>query len=228
MKKLSRGFTLVELMIATSLFSVVLMVALTGFFQIGKIYFKGVVTGETQDVAQKITDDMSSALQFASGITPPSTPDGQGRAYMCIGTTRYTFMPNHKLISGNQTSDFGMLRDVVPSCGDPFSGGTTLSNATEMMSPKMRISKLCILSANGAVLNVSGTNCAGGPPPSGCPATNPCLNNLYMVNMTLAYGDDDVLNTTQPTNPTCKGDSSNSQYCAVVTLQTVVNRGYGN
>ena len=50
-----KGFTVLELMIATTVFSVMLLLTTTGMIQIGKVYYKGLVTAKTQDTVRSIS-----------------------------------------------------------------------------------------------------------------------------------------------------------------------------
>lgn len=228
------GFTIIELLIATSIFSVVLLVALNGFFQIGKLYYKGVATSQTQATAQKIMEDMSSSLQFASvsGVTPPPTNPVSGvRYFMCIGDTRYTYIIGNQVTSTHDfINNFGLLRDYA-GCGDPFSGGPALKDPVEMLGAKMRLSKICLFAANGSTLDTSGAKCGLTTPQNNCDPNNPaapCLPNLWLINLKVTYGDDNILLNPSSQDPSCNASLSNSQYCSVANLQTVINRGYGN
>lgn len=232
-----RGFTLVELMIATSIFSLVLLVGLNGFFQIGKIYYKGVITTQTQATAQKVMDDMTFGLQFAANaIVPPTPAGGANQGYMCIGGTRYTYFLYHQvdLTQENPTDPtknaFGLLRDSG-GCGDPFAPSAQLLNPNEMLGSKMRLSELCLLPVQGNSNYPDTTNCL--PPASSCSGGtpgSPCLNNLYLALVKVAFGDDNIFSGTSysTSSPTCNQTLTNSQYCSVANLQAVVNRGYGN
>ena len=57
------GFTLLELMIATTIFSVILLLCTVGLIQIGKTYYKGSAIVRTQNVARDITDNITQAIQ---------------------------------------------------------------------------------------------------------------------------------------------------------------------
>lgn len=229
------GFTVIELLIATSIFSVVLLVALNGFFQIGKLYYKGVATSQTQAITQKVMEDMNSGLQFASGVVSPTdirnNSEGKAMKYICLGNARYTYVLGHQVnpSTDDRTDKFGLLRDYLPGsgCSSPFGSGGGFNSPTELLGSKMRLSKLCLLNTTGTDVNTSGSNCS---PVGVCAntASAPCLKNLWLINLKVAYGDDDILTNPSSQDPTCNSALSNSQYCSVANLQTVINKGYGN
>jgi len=85
-----QGFTLIELLIATTVFSVILLIAAATLIQIGRMYYKGIITSKTQGVARTVTDDISRSIQFSGGNFGEAS-DGINNAY-CIGDTRYTYV----------------------------------------------------------------------------------------------------------------------------------------
>lgn len=102
MKKLNSqaGFTILELMIATVVFSVMLMGAATMLVQIGRLYYKGVVTSRTQETVRTITDDIGRTLQFSGEQITVNDPafvelsvgGVTKRIYaFCIGDVRYSY-----------------------------------------------------------------------------------------------------------------------------------------
>ena len=124
----SLGFTIVELLIATAVFSVVLMTALTGFLQIGRLFYQGVSNTQTQAVTSQIFEDTVGNFQTAANVSPAQSASGY--TYYCIGSARYTYnigkkvslsdSPNHSSPAGG--GNFGMLKDVLPgatACATP-------------------------------------------------------------------------------------------------------------
>lgn len=101
MKRLNRkGFTLVELMIATAVFSVIMMISLYAFIQINRLYTKGINIAKTQDAVRNITTDLGSQIQLTTG-TPNINTNAAGGT-ICIGKKLYTFnINNSETGSGN-------------------------------------------------------------------------------------------------------------------------------
>jgi len=108
--KREAGFTIVELMIATTVFSVILLLCTFGIIQIGKSYYKGATLVRTQNASRDIIDNVSQAIQY--GTTPPSvvtTPSGQ----FCVGNTLYIYNVNVK-VTGS-AHGFQILNNCNPA-----------------------------------------------------------------------------------------------------------------
>jgi prepilin-type N-terminal cleavage/methylation domain-containing protein len=131
------GFTILELMIATMVFSVIFLSTTTAILQISKLYYKGVVTGRTQEVARGITDQISQQLQLGTGeliFAADATQVVAGgndvtvggnkltvQAF-CIGSSRYTYrlntqvdkaVANHTYDAANSRLAHALWRDTV-------------------------------------------------------------------------------------------------------------------
>ncbi len=206
----SGGFTIIELTIATAIFSTVLLVGLASFLGIGKIFYKGVTLTETQSAGQAVLDQLSNDVQFAATVVP-SQATGTGAQFLCIGNARYTYNLYQKvnLDAHDNTSHFGLLRDVLPGssgCANPFgASAVALTNPTELLGNKMRLSKLSVTPAKNSV---------GGD-----------VQDLWNINLTVAYGDDSSLSSGGTANPVCNANLSSTQFCSVVNLSTSLNRG---
>lgn len=226
----AKGFTIVELMIATSVFAVILLIMTFGMLQVGRIYYKGLTLSRTQTAARGIMDQISQGIQFSGG--PVTTTDGQdnldGTTYaFCINNTRYTYMLGQEVVDGTPVSaqhqtNHGLVTDTLPSnCNtagpayNPLSsiGASSLTaGQTELLGPFMRLAKLDI-------------------------ANDPTRPTLYDVTIRVVYGDDDLLcspsagDCSDPmatpvpnsADATCKG-AVGGQFCAVSELSTVVEK----
>ncbi len=74
-----KGFTIVELMIATVVFTLVLLMASAAIIEVGKKYYKGITYARTQEVARSVVEEISQSLQFTSqGVKVPNYPDNDG------------------------------------------------------------------------------------------------------------------------------------------------------
>jgi type II secretory pathway pseudopilin PulG len=224
------GFTIVELMIATSIFSLVLILITTGILRFTREYYKGVILGRTQNTARLIVDDVTRAIQFNGGTVESLTVNGAPESATnpivgkCIGQAkRYRFYLNsqvtdnppidaaahqhrHALVSDSETGCSGAIsapdiRDA-PSLAD--------DNARELISEHMRLAKF----------DIEGTG------------------DVYTVAVRVVYGDDDLLcspsvsGNCDPGATTFPGDKTDlkcrstagSQFCAVSELSTTVNK----
>ena len=210
------GFTIIELMIALSILSLVLLLSTIGIVQIGKLYSKGMIQVNTQNAARNIMNNIASQIQLG-GVVPqymaPSAPGSAGA--VCIGSKRYSFIVNHQLTKAS--TDHALWLDVMNSGStcQPISALTLATtakptdllntlipnNGSELLSTNMRLTDLNITSATG----------------------------FYTITVSLAYGDDDLISYTPrsgatPAVTTCKGGAG-SEYCAIATLtQTIAPR----
>jgi hypothetical protein len=211
------GFTVAELTIATTVFSVVLLTALAGFMQIGRIFYKGVTVTSTQETANQIYEDISGYFQNASSVSPLQT-SSSGYKYYCIGGARFTFTVNKAVDSAaaanhSANGNFGILKDILPGnsacdepCNDLVSGsctGTPFRNPKELLGDKMRVLKFDI--------------------------TNPGGSNYYNITMALAYGDDQVLGYSTAGDPAtgyCLNGSREQQFCSIANIDSGVIKGF--
>lgn len=226
-----KGFTIIELLIATSIFSVILLTALAGFTEIGRIFYKGVSTTSTQNVANQISQDILGNFTTAEKVSGPNSYKVSGSTggtytYYCVGNTRYTYNLNYRLDTSTSAShaapaaggggNFGLLRDVLPgsnACAAPCDdqGSTTcpvstvkFNNPTEMLGDNMRLSAFSI------------------QPNAGVSA------DFYNISVVIAYGDDSRLAYTDKNDLStvyCAGNSRDQQFCSISRINTGVFRG---
>ena len=206
------GFTIVELMIALSILSVILLVSTIVMTQIGKLYTKGVMQANLQNTTRNVMQDITSAIEFSGApiYKAPSNSSYPAVRALCIGTTRYTYVIGKELgvdYDGTSTSNV-LWRDSITdptTCTVSYNiVNSTPTSGYEMMPEHTRLTNL-------------GVDNSG--------------NNVYKFYISAAYGDSDLMNvgpanSTDPSQsflPTCKGGVG-SQFCASSTLNTTVAR----
>lgn len=127
-----KGFTIIELLVATTVFSVILLTLTFAVLQIGKQYYKGITSSRTQTVARSISDEVARAIQFSGG-----TINFSGN-YMCTDTVRFTFQRNVKLQSSGGPHVF--LSNKVAVCPGVYSfTGVLAPEEKELMGVNMRL-----------------------------------------------------------------------------------------
>lgn len=219
-----RGFTIVELMIATAVLSTILIMVTVVMVNIGRLYYKGMNQSRVQGNVRTITDEIAAHLKLGEDFFRVSS--GNQQAY-CIGNIRYTFVMYRQIgdKTAEQQSPHVLWRDRNPEPGSCSSDNlpnlsqpVPSEGGTEMIAPKSRLT----------ALNISG-------------------DSPYNVSVGVAYGDNDLLCDTgysgdckpdssavhmnqiisgaaTPTGQIrCKGDVGD-QYCATAALQTTVTR----
>lgn len=211
MKKLSihqRGFTIVELMIATLVFSVILTVVTMGVLSFSNRYYKGVHASTTQNTTRNIMDTITQAIQFGDARVDPSGTNN----FFCAGGSVFMFDS-----SGAMYDDSGGQRGVyvAPKTGDtcldqPLTGGR------QMLGERMRVAAINVTQVAGVdnmyraqiVIAYGEDNVLCAPSlPLGCTAG---------ANYSAA-------NFINRPDVTCKPGSGN-QYCAVSRLTANVQK----
>lgn len=207
-----KGFTIVELLVATLVFSIVLVLITIGVIQFNKQYYRGVTEANTQTAARTLMNDISQAIQFSGDtVTSPIGSTGAVKG-ICIGNQRYSYLPGWQLVDGSADTSkhqtkHAVVRDTPGSCGglsaQDFSGAVS---GTELLGPHMRISKLDVKQVSGS-------------------------SDLYAITIRIAYGDDDLLYSPSgdgsgPAAPDakCHYGWAGTQFCAVAELSTTVQK----
>jgi hypothetical protein len=192
-----------ELLIATVVFSVVLLLVTAGILQITRVYYKGVTESNTQNTARAIIDSISQSIQFSGQLvteTPATAPPAGANRHICVGGRQFSY----QLGSQVENSPTGANQVYHALTVRPLSGCSTSSTADtidnqtaagrDLIGRHMRLSNLSI--------RVVGTN-------------------QYRVTVRVVYGDNDLLNNPTATNATCRTQAG-SQFCAVSELSTIV------
>jgi prepilin-type N-terminal cleavage/methylation domain-containing protein len=242
-----QGFTIVELVIASAVFSTVLLVALTGFLQIGHIFYKGVANAQTQNTIRQVVGDVSQSLKNTSTDSAVQNGTIGGYTYICLGVFRYTTAvyknnpdpalndkpvfydsfntPNWDPYSAN--ANFGIIKDKLPgegTCPAPcLSNSSTPPPVITPPSPAASCS-----GANMLALNLNNPQeLLGNAMRAAQLSVNKTATSLYDIGVILAYGKDDVLgyNNNLADSPYCIGNSNEQQFCAVEQLTTSTHRG---
>lgn len=213
------GFTIVELLVATVVFSVVLLLITVGILQVARVYYKGVTETNTQNVARNVIDTISQAIQFSGGtVTPADGTRTAGNSYaFCIGNTQYSYTLGWQVADTPDAAKHQTPHALVQNTpsGSVCNGTTPAQNVRstavvgkEMISPHMRLSNL-------VVRPIAGTS-------------------SYEVKVRVVYGDFDLLFSptagapaaTDDTYPDakCLGVQQGTQFCAAAELSTVVQK----
>lgn len=187
-----KGFTVVELLFSTTIFALVLLTVAAAFIQVSRLYYRGVITSRTQDVARAVTDDVSRTLQFNSG-TVAWDVDGEGgvRAF-CVGNVRYNVQLDQNI---TEPSDWALVRD---SGASDCTQAVNPEGGVELLGREMRINRFHIQQVGDS--------------------------RTFSIQVRVIYGDDDLIDDTDPDNPVCRGLRIGGQFCAVSELETVVTR----
>ncbi len=221
-KTKNSGFTIVELMISTAVFSFVLLVTSAGVIAIGKSYYKSLTSNRVHEAARSVTADISSSIQFSDPGTinvQMTDPDNTGVIVRCFGADRYRYFIGQQV----DATHHGLYRDkrpVASTCNGCDSAGLAV-NGINCVHPGVFSSGQELLGSGMRLLQFDVSN-----------------NNPFAITVKVGYGDNDLLQVTQchgsmvggvcqnPTNEdiataSCQ-DIKGSNFCAVSKLETAV------
>lgn len=209
-----------ELMIATAVFSVVLLVTSAGVISIGRSYYRSLTTTRVQETVRSVMDDISRSLQFSDTDSISNyleDPDYHTPATVkarCFGPDRYTYVINQKVESitsgGVEQTLHALYRDRRAAADEHESTcepNVSFTNGTELLGDNMRLLQFDVSDSDP-----------------------------FQVNIKVAYGDNDLLTTydddgnppgggisdSEAAGTLCKFGIAGSNFCAVAGLETTV------
>ncbi len=211
------GFTIVELMIATVVFSIVLLVCTAGLLQISRMYYRGIVSSRTQEVTRSILDDVSEAIRLGGGtVVPQIAPVAGPVDGSCAGGKRYSYQLHKQMDESIPSKRHVLMSDDLAVCssGTPAQDiNSFVITGEEMMANGMRLEIFHICKPGDA------------PVPVVCPNPPPAGSNLYKVTIRVVSGEDGLLVDADGDGyKECKLQSGGGQFCAVSELTTTVQK----
>lgn len=226
--KEQRGFTIIELMIATTVVSVILVMVSVIMINIGGLYFKGISQTAAQNTVRSISDEITQQLQFSDSMPEPSaSPAPDGVRSWCIGTTRYTYIIGKQI--GTDTAHV-LWRDKVASSSCPSITATgSLNVATpalpgstgggvELIGPRSMLTDFTIITPSPYRVTI---NIALGDSDQLCDigTTDDCNDKSISTH---------IWNPTAPTGQIrCKGNvgaGNSGKFCGTANLTTTAVR----
>lgn len=210
-----RGFTMIELMISSAVFAVLLLVVTAGVLSFSRQYYKGIVSTKTQTAARSIMTEIAQSIQFGSNIYT-DLDDGGTMLGLCIDNKLFSYKIGQQVkdnggVAANNQAYHGLVVDSSGSSCSSVTAPAALPNSAglptgqrELLGDGMRLAALDI-SSNG---------------------------DTYTVRVRVLYGDNDVFSKTvsPATTPeewpevACSSSSSATQYCAISDLTTTVQK----
>lgn len=203
LKRQNSGFTIIELLIATAVFSTILLLCAFALLQIGRTYYKGVTSNKTQEASRSIIDEISRAVQFSGDDPVTSVTETSGSKGFCLSGKLFSYKLDQQVTDGAPDPDqnkgnHALLVSPAGAC----SGSTAALNVDgptgeyrELLPEHMRLNKLSI--------------------------TQVGTSKLYTITIRVVYGDNDVLNDA---HDTCQEVRVGTQFCAVSELTTTVQK----
>lgn len=197
------GFTIIELLIATLVFSLLLIVMLGAFIRTGDLFYKGVSMSKTQEDARNVVQSISDDIQFTRSA--PNTNTG----VFCIGLHRYLYQLGTQV--DGSTANYGIERDNNGASCPPISI-TCGSGCVHMLDSGMQLNDISNFTPGNA--------CTSGR----------CRVHIHVVFYGGTGSDlfttSDIgytsTNAYKSPNAQCKGSLSDTSLCATVDYDSTV------
>lgn len=188
--KLSHGFTIIETLLAIAVFSLILILLVTGVMQISRSFMRGVNTTALQSTTRSISDRLSQDLQVST--YSGSINQVAELQYFCVGGNQYVFTPGVEYTKSNGTVGLVVTRMSTPDCSAP---ALPLAGQTQLLSEHTRVLFLKITRA-----------------------TSVSTGSYYKLSIALGAGASDLF--CLQNDATCEPASSDEVYGESVKCQT--------
>lgn len=193
-----KGFTIIEIMIAISVFSMAIMLVMAVVIGMGKQYQKASYTTQLNSASRSIHDEIAKDINYGSivpSVQPPSSTDNL--RWMCLSNNvMYAW---YNSVDGN--IQYGLFKGQSPNC-------TVSSLAPAEAEAVINSSGTNLLPANSFVKSIE-INSAGG--------------NTYTVKTDFRSGTQDMFAGNSISNeclPTLRG----GDFCSVVQYNNSVRQ----
>lgn len=208
-----QGFTLVELMIALSVLSTILVFCTVMMIRISSLYNKGVNAANLQNATRNVATDISSSVEFTNNSFQTGSQSYGGLTIQsyCVGQIRYSYVLGRKLgtddsIAPVETTHHVLWRDTMKTddtctplnitvVGTPPDTvpSTTNGDGYEMIGNNMRLVKFDV---------------------------NPVIPSVFSIDVATSFGDKDLLNGSFTACNSTKGN----EFCSISEINTTVSK----
>lgn len=170
--KRSDGFTIVELMIASAVFSVIILAITAALTTMSRAYQRSIYTSNTQAAASSMADVIAQSVRSSTGeINPPTGDAVNGTGAYCIGSQQILYTLGRRVgdTVSTTSSRYAVVARPNNGCGitDIHTNSPVLTGHKELLGRGMRLSNLTIVKPTGST--------------------------YYQINLRVVYGDDDLL-----------------------------------
>jgi prepilin-type N-terminal cleavage/methylation domain-containing protein len=205
------GFTIIELMIATTVLSIILLVASSVFLGIGTLYSKGSTASNLQNNLRNVVQSIGNSVEFSSdpitnnnSVTTLSVNSQPITLYsVCIGADEYNYVTGVQQGSnddGNDVMQHVLWKDTVTAGTCPSPDQSEITTAAlptgdiDLALPYEVVDNMSVGTGDSVSIDIEGTLA----PPNG--------SDLY-----------------DPSTGQCNG-AEGDQFCASAELSTTISR----
>ena len=201
-----KGFTIVELMIAVTVFSVAAVLVMTGVIVIARQYQQASTRVALEEASRNIHQQITESIRFAKGTIssplPSTASSSTNYSYVCIGSNMYIYGTYNSPYDTNYTSlKEGLYLRQAVECD---SANADIDLATNLLPPK---SKVLIFTIGNAAAN------------------NGKISTLF-----IRSGDDNLVDFSGalPSEIKCKSGVAGREYCTYVPLESYATQRVGS
>lgn len=207
------GFTILELLVATTVFAVILLVVAVGVIRFTDSYYKGITSSKTQTTTRAVTAEISQSIQFGKNVSFLSSSGVSG---ICIDNTLYSYKLGQQVTDIAPFAAHQSYHGLIATVGGDCTGGIPAAIITALNAPPTGSLPSGSRELLGQHMRLGALTVA----PAG---------NLYTIRVKVIYGDDDLLyplvfGGTVWSNEICNGQVAGAQFCAVSDLSTTVEQ----
>lgn len=195
------GFTIIELLIATTVFSVIMLIGTFAIIRISRSYYQGIISNQTEEAARTALATISEAIQFQRGT--PFTDradtivpiDNDLKAH-CVGDKRFTYFVDN--VVSNSPEKHALVVDTVAGCNGATQPQDIKSPGiagTELLGENMRLKSFAVTALDADA-------------------------GLWKIDITVAYDKIGELRA----DGTCPPIDFGGQFCAVSTLSATIQK----
>ena len=192
-----KGFTIVELLIATSVFATVLFIVTYGIIQISRMYTNGFIQTQTQNTAISISDQITKDLEFSSAsVNTEKKSSSENYYYFCTTQNEYYYQPLGGL------SEISLAYVNGGQCASPTASPSFINSphSQNLLSTSMEILNHSSYDNQDMLTGNSG---------------------LYTVGINVLYGNQTNLEYNSNTNQfDCRPTVLVGPFCAIYNLNT--------
>jgi Tfp pilus assembly protein PilV len=194
----SRGFTVIELLLAMTFLTFILLFVITATIQIMRVYNKGVATKTINQSGRTIVEEMSREIRGANPSTFNTSQMSNGR--LCLGEVSYIWNLGNTMSGANKYTDntpisFVRVKDPSGLYCDP-SQTPTKAAATELISNTIWVQQVSVIQSVASD------------------------SSLVQLRIRLSTSDINSPNVLDNGEYVCSG-SRDGDFCAVVDFTTV-------
>jgi len=195
------GFTIVELLISTAVFTTILLIVTFGIIQISRMFTSGFIQTQTQNVAVSLSDQLTRDIEFSSASSIQTDQlvniSGTNYYYFCTYQFEYFYTPGGSL--------YKIPLATITNCQTPDTKWLSNSQTQNLLSSNMK------------VLNNSGFNDSS----QQSIINNGASSGLYTINLDILYGNTtNLVQNNKATLWICKPVVIVGPFCANYILNT--------